>query len=174
MNRRDAILALAALGLVPLPGRGQTAGMRKIGILGLSNPEPGLGYLREALRELGYVEGKNIQIEIRSASDKPGALPATAAELVALKPEVIVAFLTPAIRATSTIPIVMASCCGKEPRHCSSGSLGTRQGRLRHGIRQVGRRPGRRRHRPAEPAARSCDPTRAEAQAHHRLSLIHI
>ena len=88
MNRRDAILALAALGLVPLPGRAQPAGLRRIGILDISNLEPGLGYLREGLRDLGYVEGKNIQI-------------------------------------------VMGSCCGKEPRHCSSGSLGTRQGGLR-------------------------------------------
>ena len=135
MNRRDAILALAALGLVPLPGRAQPAGLRRIGILGISNLEPGLGYLREGLRDLAYVEGKNIQIEIRSAADKPAALPATAAELVALKPDLIVAFLTPAIQAaknaTSTIPIVMGSCCGKEPRHCSSGSLGTRQRGLR-------------------------------------------
>ena len=43
MNRRDAIPALAALGLVPLPGRAQPAGLRRIGILGISNLEPGLG-----------------------------------------------------------------------------------------------------------------------------------
>ena len=135
MNRRDAMLALAALGLAPASGRAQPAGIRKIGILGISNLEPALGYMREGLRELGYIEGKNIVIEVRSAADKPGALPTVTAELVALKPEVIVAFLTPAIQAaknaTSTIPIVMGNCCGKEPRHCSSGSLGTRQGGLR-------------------------------------------
>ena len=55
INRRDAILALAALGLAPTPGRTQPAGLRKIGIFGISNLEPSLGYLREGLRELGYV-----------------------------------------------------------------------------------------------------------------------
>jgi putative ABC transport system substrate-binding protein len=113
MNRRDAILAVAALGLAPLPGRAQPAGLRRIGILGISNLEPALGYLREGLRELGYIEGKTLQIEPRSAADNPAALPAVAAELVALKPDVIVAFLTPvvqaAMKATSTIPIVMGS-----------------------------------------------------------------
>ena len=113
MDRRDAILGLVALGLAPTAGHTQPAGIRIIGILGISNLEPALGYMREGLRELGYIEGKNIVIEVRSAADRPGALPATAAELVALKPDVIVAFLTPAVqaamKATSSIPIVMGS-----------------------------------------------------------------
>jgi putative ABC transport system substrate-binding protein len=66
---------------------------------------------RQGLRELGYVEGKNIVIEWRSPEGKPDRLPALAAELVRLKVDVIVtggaAATRPAKEATSTIPIVM-------------------------------------------------------------------
>jgi putative ABC transport system substrate-binding protein len=68
--------------------------------------------LRQGLRELGYVEGKTIVIEWRSAEGKLDRLPALAAELVRLKVDVIVAsgpVPTRVIKdATSTIPIVMA------------------------------------------------------------------
>src|ERR1044071_5776464 len=67
---------------------------------------------REGLRELGYVEGKNIVIELRSAEGKRARLPALAAEIVSLKVDVIVTGGPTAARAakqaTSTIPIVMA------------------------------------------------------------------
>jgi putative ABC transport system substrate-binding protein len=67
---------------------------------------------RQGLRDLGYVEGKNIIIEWRYAEAKPERLPALAAELVRLKVDVIVtggeAATRPAKEATSTIPIVMA------------------------------------------------------------------
>jgi putative tryptophan/tyrosine transport system substrate-binding protein len=67
---------------------------------------------RQGLRELGYVEGKNIVIEWRSAEGKADRLPALAAELVRLKVDVIVTSgptVTGAVKqATSTIPIVMA------------------------------------------------------------------
>ena len=66
---------------------------------------------RQGLRELGYVEGKNIVIEWRSAESKLDRLPALAAELVRLKVDVIVtggaAATRPAKEATATIPIVM-------------------------------------------------------------------
>jgi putative ABC transport system substrate-binding protein len=68
--------------------------------------------LRQGLRELGYVEGKNIVIEWRSAEGKLDRLPSLAAELVRLKVDVIVAAAPPPTRAaktaTATIPIVMA------------------------------------------------------------------
>jgi putative tryptophan/tyrosine transport system substrate-binding protein len=68
---------------------------------------------RQGLRELGYVEGKNIVIEWRSAEEKPDRLPALAAELVRLKVEIIVTTgSTPtraAREATATIPIVMTN-----------------------------------------------------------------
>ena len=66
---------------------------------------------RQGLRELGYVEGKNIVIEYRYAAGKPDRLSQLAAELVRLKVDVIVtagpAVTRPAKEATSTIPIVM-------------------------------------------------------------------
>ena len=69
--------------------------------------------LRDGLRELGYVEGKNIVIEYRWAEGKYERLPGMAAELVQLKVDVIVAASTNAIQAaqqaTATIPIVMCA-----------------------------------------------------------------
>jgi putative ABC transport system substrate-binding protein len=66
-----------------------------------------------ALRELGYVEGRTIQVEYRYAEGREDRAGAMAAELVLLKPDVIVGIDTPAVRAlknaTTTIPIVMAA-----------------------------------------------------------------
>jgi putative tryptophan/tyrosine transport system substrate-binding protein len=68
--------------------------------------------LRQRLRDLGYVEGQNLVIDWRFQLGGSNRLPALAAELVRLKPDVIVADVAAAIRtamqATSTIPIVMA------------------------------------------------------------------
>ena len=66
----------------------------------------------ERLGQLGYVEGRNLQIELRAADRQADRLPALAAELVRLDVDVIVTITTPAARAakaaTTTIPIVMA------------------------------------------------------------------
>jgi putative ABC transport system substrate-binding protein len=66
---------------------------------------------RDALHELGYVEGKNVQLEVRWGNGEFERLPALAAELVQLKVDVIVAASSPSVlaarKATSTIPIVM-------------------------------------------------------------------
>ena len=63
---------------------------------------------RQGLRDLGYVEGRNVVIEYRDAEAKPERLPALAAELVRLKVDVIVAEATPGVAAaktaTETIP----------------------------------------------------------------------
>jgi putative tryptophan/tyrosine transport system substrate-binding protein len=70
------------------------------------------GAFRRGLRELGYVEGQSITLEVRSAEGDNRRLPALAAELAALKPDVIVTNSEPAIRAAKeaagAIPIVMA------------------------------------------------------------------
>jgi len=70
-----------------------------------------LPVFREALGELGYVEGKNLVLEQRYAEDRPERLPALAAELVNLHVSVLVTFATPATlaakAATTTIPILM-------------------------------------------------------------------
>src|SRR5262249_44410002 len=67
---------------------------------------------RNELKLLGYVEGQNIVIDYNYADGQIDKLPALAKELVARRPDVIVAVATPAIaaaqRATSTIPIVMS------------------------------------------------------------------
>lgn len=67
---------------------------------------------REEMRELGYLEGKNLVIDDRGAEGKAERLPSLVSELIALRPDIIVAVATPAIaasqHATSTIPIVMA------------------------------------------------------------------
>jgi putative ABC transport system substrate-binding protein len=66
---------------------------------------------RQGLRERGYVEGQNLVIEYRFSEDRNDRLPALAAELVAMKVQLILASGTPASfaakEATSTIPIVM-------------------------------------------------------------------
>jgi putative ABC transport system substrate-binding protein len=70
-----------------------------------------MGPFREALRDLGFVEGKNIEIEVRSAQGQVNRLPQLAAELVRSKVDVLVAIQTPAVDAakdaTRDIPIVM-------------------------------------------------------------------
>jgi len=67
---------------------------------------------RSEMRELGYVEGKNLIVDSRFGEGHIERLPLLTSELIALHPDVIVALATPAIaaaqRATSTIPIVMA------------------------------------------------------------------
>src|SRR5262249_2788204 len=90
--------------------------VRRIGFLSAVSPSTisaRLDAFRQGLRELGYVEGKNIVIEWRSADGKSDRLPGLAAELVRLKVDLVVsggpATTRPAKQATVTIPIVMAS-----------------------------------------------------------------
>ena len=92
----------------------QPAKIPRIGFLSgqsLSNISTRTEAFRQGLRELGYVEGKNIVIEWRFAEGKLDRLPALAAELVRLKVDVIVTSglgsTRPANEATNTIPIVM-------------------------------------------------------------------
>ena len=113
MDRR-AFVAATAGGLLaaPLVAEAQPA-VRKyqVGLLAGGSPPSHRAPLTEALRELGYVEGQNLLIEIRYAEGRPENLPSLAAELVRLKVDVIVTVATPATAAakdaTATIPIVM-------------------------------------------------------------------
>jgi len=100
----------------PLALRAQQAGkIYTVGSLtaGTGAPIPGITTLGDTLRELGWIEGKNIAFERRYAENRLDRLPALAAELVDLKVDVIVAAgtLAPlaAKRATTTIPIVMTA-----------------------------------------------------------------
>ena len=108
--------ALAALSLLPrheVAGQ-ETGKVPRIGFLAVGSRE-GRAFMiegfRQGLREHGYVEGQNIIIEYRFSEDRNDRLPALAAELVAMKVQLILASGTPASfaakEATSTIPIVM-------------------------------------------------------------------
>jgi putative ABC transport system substrate-binding protein len=112
MRRREFICLLGgAAAAWPLAVRAQQPErMRRIGVLLVSGPEP-MGPFREALRDLGYVEGRNFQIEVRSAQGQIGRLPKLATGLVRSQVDVLVAIQTPAVyaakNATRDIPIVM-------------------------------------------------------------------
>jgi putative ABC transport system substrate-binding protein len=116
MNRRTAIRRLATFFLTTasLANAQQTGKVSRIGfLLGSSpGPDPRVEAFRQGLRDLGYIEGKNIVIEWRFAEGKQDRLPEIAAELVHLNVEIIVTDGTAVTRAaknvTKTIPIVMA------------------------------------------------------------------
>jgi putative ABC transport system substrate-binding protein len=115
-RRRFLLTSLAAAFVAPLIAEGQQAGkVYRIGYLSSesANPPNGLEAFRQGVRELGYVDGRNVLIEARFAEHKLDRLPELAAELVRLRMDVIVTFSTPAARAakqaTHTIPIVMSS-----------------------------------------------------------------
>jgi putative tryptophan/tyrosine transport system substrate-binding protein len=99
----------------PLTTGAQPAGkVPRVGFLfyGSSGPSREVDAFRQGLRELGYVEGQNIAVEYRFARGQVERLPELAADLVRLKPDVIVTPGTPASlaakQATRTIPIVFA------------------------------------------------------------------
>ena len=114
MDRRDTILALLVLGAAPFAAVAQQAA--KIARIGYLSPNLASSpHLRDAflqgLRDLGYVDGRNVVIEYRDAEGKSERFPALAAELVALKVDVIFVgggtrVTLAAMQATRTIPIV--------------------------------------------------------------------
>jgi putative ABC transport system substrate-binding protein len=118
MRRREFITLLAGVAAWPLAVRAQQPDrVRRIGVLmGLADDPDGqarVTALKQGLQELGWTDGRNIQIEIRFGEADAGRIRTDAAELVAFAPDVIVGNTTPVIRvlrqATSSIPIVMAS-----------------------------------------------------------------
>ena len=118
MNRRTFLSALSgSLLAAPLAAEAQQTGkVYRVAFLGSTSPS---GYasqmeaFRRGLRDLGYVEGQNLVIEFRWAQGKNERLPELAAELVRLKPDVLVTHGPPgalaAKRATDTIPIVLGA-----------------------------------------------------------------
>ena len=121
MFTRRKLLACAGLGLLSpaFSALAQQAKVARIGFLAArsrstpSNPDPYFDAFVRGMRELGYVEGKNLVIEWRFADGNYQRLPTLAEELVKVKPDVIVSHTTPGTRAlqraTGTIPIVMTS-----------------------------------------------------------------
>src|SRR5438046_1536148 len=122
MNRRAFIILGAGACAIPARAvRAQTSGrIPKIGLLfvtSASTSAQGFEVFRASLRELGYVEGRTLLIEHRSADGRAERLAALAADLVARKVDVIVTgggnvSTTAARAATRTIPIVMAASVG--------------------------------------------------------------
>ncbi len=108
-----AVILAVNLVLAPLAGEAQQARSPRLGVLLFSAPEtdPNVAALRQGPADLGHTESRNITIEYRGAGGKPERLRDLAAELVAAKPDVILARggdVTPFVRAaTGTIPIVM-------------------------------------------------------------------
>jgi putative ABC transport system substrate-binding protein len=113
---RRAFIGTLASGLLPAPLAAeaqQAAKIARIGYLGRkANSHLHAAFL-QGLRDLGYVEGRNVVIEVRDAEGRNERLPALAAEVVALKVDVIVAVATPsalaAKQATKTIPVVFTA-----------------------------------------------------------------
>ena len=114
--RRHVLVLVAGALAAPLASFAQQP--TKIPRIGFLHPAPPGGVpgirleaFQDALRELGYVEGKNVQLEVRWGNGEFERLPALAAELVQSKVDVIVAATSPSVlavrKATSTIPIVM-------------------------------------------------------------------
>ena len=111
MRRREFVALASAAVICPLAFSAQAKPTPVIGIL---NPDVGLGFVFDAfvegMRDLGYVDGKNITYVRKDAQERPDSIPSLAAELVELKVDVIVTVAPPPTRAveraTTSIPVV--------------------------------------------------------------------
>lgn len=119
MNRRKFIATLGGAAAWPLAARAQRAdSMRKIGVLMARRADDAEGQrqfaaLQQGLAELGWSSGQTVQIDVRWSVGNPAAALTLARELVASKPDMLVANATPSLiamrQATATIPIVFVS-----------------------------------------------------------------
>jgi putative ABC transport system substrate-binding protein len=117
LSRRQVVISGAVLLAAPVASLAQQkpAKIARIGylqpVVPQNNTSAFLEDLRQGLQDLGYTEGKNLQLEVRWGEGKLDRMPALAAELVRLKVDVIVAVSSPSVlaakQATQTIPIVM-------------------------------------------------------------------
>ena len=118
MNRRVLVGMLTVI-LLAMPGSGGAqAKIPRIGVLRVGAPsDASTDIFRQTLRDLGYVEGRNIAIEYRWAEGQLDRLPDLAADLVSLKVDVIVAGGVAGARAakqaTSSIPIPIIPGAGR-------------------------------------------------------------
>jgi len=126
IDRRSFLGALVA-GLIALPRAGRAQQPRRIWRIGYLVPtrEAPTAPVIRALGEVGYVDGQNVTLVVRTAADDFARLPTLAAELAQAKVDIILAVAPPAIRAagqaTKTIPIVMAYWGG--PDLIESGTI---------------------------------------------------
>jgi putative ABC transport system substrate-binding protein len=118
MRRRDFISVLGAVTVAPLAGSAeQIEGPKRLGVLipfvaGDSEAQSQLAAFQEALRERGWIEGRNLRIDYRWAAGDRARIRTLARELVELQPDVIFARTTPVTaalaRETRAVPIVFA------------------------------------------------------------------
>jgi putative ABC transport system substrate-binding protein len=112
MKRRALLQLSGAIASWPRLVAAQQPRMPRIGVLIPTLPELFLADIRKGLGQFGYVEGRNVELVVRSADGQDARLHELAEELVRLKVDVIIAHLTYATfaahRATTEIPIVMA------------------------------------------------------------------
>lgn len=112
MRRRQFLQALAGgFVLAPLAAQAQAPSTARVGFFYFGSRRSALSTgryaaFREGMRELGYVEGRNLLVEARFGDSKPERLPALAAELVSLKVDVIVATGSPTYRVLRRLPTV--------------------------------------------------------------------
>ena len=115
MRRRDFITLLGGAATWPLAARAQPERMRRIGVLmSLAADDPEaiarMAAFVQGLQELGWTDGRNVQIDYRRTAGVAERIRKHAAELVALAPDVILAsggqVMAPLLQATRTVPIV--------------------------------------------------------------------
>jgi putative ABC transport system substrate-binding protein len=110
MNRRDLITLLGSAAAWPVAALAEQP-ILKVPRIGIIDDMPLWDNCREGLRELGYIEGRNIGFVYRATEGKPDRLAASAAELARLPVNIIASFGSAsthaAMLATTTIPIVM-------------------------------------------------------------------
>ena len=141
MRRREFISLLGGAVVVwPLAARAQKSDrVYRIGVLETApaaSNAANFDALRKGLRELGYVEGKNLVLDYRSVDGRPERFPQLAAELLRLNVDLIVTRGTPAVMAAKNATETVPGCHGRERRT----GRDRRRGRART--------PGRKCHRP--------------------------
>jgi putative ABC transport system substrate-binding protein len=116
VRRREFVAALGGAAAWPVVARAQSERVPRIGVLmAVEDPDNRAGYaaLVEALQRLGWTDGRNVQIETRWTGGRASDFQRHATDLVALAPEVIVAYgaaaLAALLQATHTVPIVFGS-----------------------------------------------------------------
>jgi len=116
MRRRQFITLLGGATVWPLAARAQQPAMPLRPLIGVLSPlsaaaaSRNIAALRSTLRDLGYVENRNVTLALRYGDGSPERMPSLAQELVALNPDVVIAGATSGVsaayNATRTIPIV--------------------------------------------------------------------
>ena len=118
MKRREFITLLCGAAVWPLAARAQQpAQMRRVGVLesaGIeTDQQAGVAVFKEVLRQLGWIDGRNVRLEVRWAAADPAKIRKDAEELVALQPDIIVVTgtlgLQTLLQTTRSVPIVFNS-----------------------------------------------------------------